>query len=393
MSRKLIVGLDPGTTLAYAALDLHGHVVQVSSKKEFSSSEVIRLLHQLGKVIAIGTDKAKTPGTVDLIARKLGAKVIHPSEDLKVEEKRIFTRTYQTRNTHEGDALASALFAYQTVSPIIAKTDKVLEELHKFALREDTLELVIKQNMAIHNAIAQLEAANFEEIPVETKKPVLEPKPIGAEQFARIREDIKKLIQENKLLRAQNMNLQNRTKKLEIKVENQEIRREKIKLDKNPRDYRESLILQLRQKISEIESQKNSLTSKLYNLSDFVASSTSNIIIKKLGNFGLLEYNKKEKQLKLESGDIIWVEDPNIYSEQVLERAMKMFVYVCYSKKPTAKIFSNRPFLFIPIEEVLVKDYNELFALIDAKKFAEAKENLTHIKKIIVDYQKERSIL
>ena len=44
----LIVGIDPGTTVAYAILDLNGTVIKTLSKKELDLSSLITEIIKLG---------------------------------------------------------------------------------------------------------------------------------------------------------------------------------------------------------------------------------------------------------------------------------------------------------------------------------------------------------
>lgn len=87
MKKLLIAGIDPGTTLGYALLDLNGNVVKINSSKQLDMSTLILEIIKEGKVIVIGTDKAKAPKFVEKTAAKIGARLIIPREDLTVEEK------------------------------------------------------------------------------------------------------------------------------------------------------------------------------------------------------------------------------------------------------------------------------------------------------------------
>ena len=84
----LIIGVDPGTTLAYAILDINGNLIKLRSSKNLSLSKLIFDTIKYGKIVIVGCDVAKVPGFVQDYAIKVGAKLIYPKEDLSVVEKR-----------------------------------------------------------------------------------------------------------------------------------------------------------------------------------------------------------------------------------------------------------------------------------------------------------------
>src|SRR3989344_4784645 len=109
--RLLIVGVDPGTTVGYAAIDFEGNLVKVHSEKDFDMGTLISDVIKLGKPLIVASDKQYNPDFVEKFAIKLGARLIGPDYDLKVSEKRDAVREYETGNQHEMDSLASAVFA------------------------------------------------------------------------------------------------------------------------------------------------------------------------------------------------------------------------------------------------------------------------------------------
>ena len=50
MEKKLLIaGIDPGTTTAYALLDLKGNIVRVESSKEFNLNTLIKKITDIKK--------------------------------------------------------------------------------------------------------------------------------------------------------------------------------------------------------------------------------------------------------------------------------------------------------------------------------------------------------
>ncbi len=127
MEKSLIVGVDPGTTLGYAIIDFQGEVIKVGSSKEFNLDILISELVRHGNVKVVSTDKRKVPGFVYKLSARLGAKVISPREDLKVDFKRSLVKM-KLRNDHERDALSIAVYAFKQCKNLFQRVDVFLEK-------------------------------------------------------------------------------------------------------------------------------------------------------------------------------------------------------------------------------------------------------------------------
>jgi Uncharacterized conserved protein len=109
--RYLIIGIDPGTTTAIAAIDLEGNLVRTKSSRQTSMAETIEAIYRLGKPLIIASDVQQMPYTVEKIRRAFQAIGYTPNQDPTVEEKLELTAGYTYANVHERDALAAALGA------------------------------------------------------------------------------------------------------------------------------------------------------------------------------------------------------------------------------------------------------------------------------------------
>lgn len=150
---NVIVGVDPGTTVAWCVLDLNGNVVKIDSEKEVSLDSLISKLRNLTP-IAVGCDKAKVPGFVSDFATKFHAKIFAPKQDLSIIGKRESTKKYDFKNTHEMDALASALLAYRRLSNILSRIKSYLYNKDKTDLFECVADLVIRDDLTIHASLS-----------------------------------------------------------------------------------------------------------------------------------------------------------------------------------------------------------------------------------------------
>lgn len=111
--RYLIVGIDPGTTTAAAALDLDGNILHLQSSRQMNMGDVIESLYRVGKPLIVASDVQDMPYSVEKIRRAFSAIAYTPKQDVSVETKVELTAPYQYANDHERDALAAALDAYR----------------------------------------------------------------------------------------------------------------------------------------------------------------------------------------------------------------------------------------------------------------------------------------
>jgi predicted RNase H-like nuclease (RuvC/YqgF family) len=111
--RYLIVGIDPGTTTAFAALDLDGNLLHLQSSRQMTMSDVIEALYKIGKPLIIASDVQEMPFSVEKIRRSFSAIAFSPKQDTSVETKVELTGPFEYQNDHERDALSAALDAYR----------------------------------------------------------------------------------------------------------------------------------------------------------------------------------------------------------------------------------------------------------------------------------------
>lgn len=103
--QPLIIGYDPGTTSAIAAINIEGEKIHLESSKKLNKQKITRTIIRFGKPVLLATDKAKTPSKAQKIANSLGIAIYTPEKDLDQEKKK---KLGQGDNSHEVDAIASA---------------------------------------------------------------------------------------------------------------------------------------------------------------------------------------------------------------------------------------------------------------------------------------------
>jgi predicted RNase H-like nuclease (RuvC/YqgF family) len=119
----LIVGIDPGTTTAFAAMDLDGNIINVRSSKKFGERVLLEEIREIGRPIIIGSDKKVAPSFVKKIASRLSAKLLCPDHNLGTKEKKFLTLKYNLLS-HKRDALAAALFAHNQYENLFSRVNE-----------------------------------------------------------------------------------------------------------------------------------------------------------------------------------------------------------------------------------------------------------------------------
>lgn len=141
---KVIVGVDPGTTAGVAVLSLRGKLLALESRKNFGRNEIIRYVSSVGTPTMVATDKALPPSLVLKISSNFNSLTFSPRYDLKHNEKKDITNGYETKDSHQRDALAAALFAYTEHEETLKKVERSVEGLGLWKYSDDIKDMIIK---------------------------------------------------------------------------------------------------------------------------------------------------------------------------------------------------------------------------------------------------------
>ena len=148
----IIVGLDPGTTTGIAALNLSGELVDLTSSRALSSSDVIEWIAARGRSLVVATDVFPTPGSVEKVKRAFNAVLYSPGGDIPAEEKIALGKEFGYKNDHERDALAAAISAFKKYrNKFLLVEKKVPSEIDP-----DEVKALVVRGYSIENAIAEL---------------------------------------------------------------------------------------------------------------------------------------------------------------------------------------------------------------------------------------------
>lgn len=380
--KLLIVGIDPGITTGYAVLGIDGNLISTTSSKQLDLNLIISETIKLGKVMLVGTDKAKIPNLVETFATKVGAKIISPNYDLRIDEKRKMTFGYKFYDEHQGDALASALFAYRSSKSLLDKIDFFADKNKKHAIKNRIKELVISKGISIKSAVGIIERKT-EEAQIINK--VIAEKKLAEGDFLKVYGKLKKYESEIVLMRKYNNDLLNRIKNLELKSTKRNAKRNYDL----PKDFREKRISMLENsiKIKNVEIEKLNLMIKKFN--DKISNMSSFYILKKLGTLGLKEFNFKNKILNIGRNDIILVDNPNILSNEVAHLLKDKVFVIIYKEPVSRKIETALPFVFISASNLKIEE-TEHFGFIEKRHFEMEKNKIDWVRKIVDDYKNQK---
>lgn len=383
--KLLIAGIDPGTTTAYAVLDIEGNLLHLNSSKHFDLGRLILEVIEFGKVILVGTDKAKVPSLVGAFAAKLGARIVNPQEDLKVDEKRKMVQDFRFKDDHQGDALASALFAYKETKHLLDKIDAFAKENKKNDVRERIKELVIAKKISIKSAASVIEDKDDESKIIGK---VIAERKLDENNFLRLFNKLKKYEYEIKLMKKYGNNLKHRIKNLE----KAQMGKEKPQNAGKNLDFRENRIRLLESLLESKNREKEELLLLIKRYNNIISNIGNFYVLKKLDTLGMNEFNFKNKVLNIQRNDILVVDNPNIASGSVID-LLKNKVFVIIHKRPISKKIEERmPFVFMSAGNLKIEE-DKYFGFVEKRHFEMEKGKVNWLGKVIEDYKKERGQL
>lgn len=235
----LIVGVDPGSTSAVAAVDFQGELKLLESGKNFPPREIISEMVETGKPVIVTSDKAETPSKVEKISNSVGAHEFVPEKDLSQERKR---ELGEGENSHERDASAAALHAFKQLRDGIQKVEELAEERE-----EEKAELARRYFSPDENVLARQEEK--EESGDENENPF-------KRKAERLEERVDELEEE----------LEDRKEKLEFREQQRrdlQSKYDKLKAGKTEELLKDDKVRKLREKLEEKEEKIRELEQKL----------------------------------------------------------------------------------------------------------------------------------
>jgi len=385
----LIVGVDPGTTLGYALLDIDGNILKLKSSKLLDLNSLISEVIKEGYPVIVGTDRKDLPDFVSKFRTKIGARLVMPEEDMPVGYKKNLTKEYsrEVGDEHQRDALASAIFAFKKFRPLITKIDNFIEKNKKENLRQDLIALVVKNDISLNYAMEILEQPETEENKI-IKKVIEENK--FDKDFLKLYDKLKRLQRENSLIKQQNEKIKGHIRELERLNDYIKRKIKQLNPDRKAQEqlsFKEERIAFMNKELQTKDEKISSLQEEVDKLYNLMAGLSDNILIKKIKNLGWNEIENKNKILKINKGDVLLVEDPTIYSEKSLQFLKNKIDVVIYKNKVSTKI--KNEFVFINFNRLNIKE-DRYFAIVERKELEKLRKEENVIDQIVTSYRKAR---
>ena len=373
--KPIIVGIDPGTTTAYAVLDTGGNLIEADSSRNMGLAELISRTARLGKVIIAGTDKRKVPELVYKYAASMGAKIINPDQDISVAEKKSMAKDFPMRNEHENDALASALAAFSGIRHVVEKINRM-----DYDDKELLKELVIKKGMSIKGAMEYLKPKMEEEC-----NEMRESSPVNTEKLmSRLRAYEREIYFLRKYISKLKSEKFPKQKQSRTPISNERVG--------SLFRFKEERIKSYSNMLKEKDFQISALKQQIMDVGNVIMDSKNYCILKKIRNLGYLEYEHKKITLKIEDGDILLVDDPNIISRRTLEEIKDKISKIVCEKPMSRKTEEILGAAVISAEKLQIHDFGQ-FAAVKKEALDREIDKKSVFRKIIISYKKEKEAI
>ncbi|MDI6810324.1 MAG: DUF460 domain-containing protein [archaeon] len=336
-----IVGIDPGTTIGVAIIDLNGKPVEVFSSKNYSIADTITRIISRGKPLIVASDVTPTPSMVKKIGILFSSFVHELDGSLSTDEKIALTKGegYEYKNVHERDALAACISAFKRYKK---KFSQVQKKTPPGVNVEEVKALVVK-GMSISAAINGLISAQ-EEKRKRTEEKGQDEKRGGEESesrdLLRLRGIMKEKEERIKLLEELNTVL-----KADLQEKEREIRSLKRKLDSMRTESMKEIkkAEEIRKRDTEIERLKEEVRAREKENAELVEiieglkgrkEVKGGRRIKMIQSFSRDAIVNIDRRYGLEKGDIVFLEDGSGGGASTVELlARKGVVAVIYGKE------------------------------------------------------------
>jgi len=214
--KRLIIGVDPGVTVGLAALGLDGVPIHVESKRNWTFSNLLRTVADLGACTVVSSDVSPPSEVLERFSVKLNAVLFAPLISMGTDEKHQISRAYEERyglklrNAHEVDALAAAAKAYQHYKNKFEQVDAKIRTQNLKISADDAKDLVVRGH-TMKQAMQLLQSLGEHELP-----PVVRKMAPRGEQMKRLIEELRERLAREKE-RSRGLRAANEESKLKIR--------------------------------------------------------------------------------------------------------------------------------------------------------------------------------
>lgn len=411
--RYIIVGYDPGMTVGVAAIDLEGRLLLSKSGKNLDRAEVISLLLKTGIPVLVATDKNPPPEAVKKLAAALKVQVYVPQPSLTVREKQELISKhitgYVVEDSHERDAIAAALKAFEDLKPKLAQVEEYLSRFELDIPRDRVKANVVAGKsiaQAVEEEIEYLLASGREE---EHAKAQTKPQEDRSKELlvAKLENELSKLKMEKERLMKANRELKREVGELRKALE--ELTRswsKEVAVDRQVSMLKGEVLdlaRQLRALNEEIERLKGKMATYAKELEGVILG--RKVVAMKSAMMTVASLEKLRRRYgELACSRPLYIENPKVYEEEaiaVLEEMKTPFVVADHMSPELKENLERRCIPVLAAEECLGGELFD-FVLVDAgcvKKAESERERLRHeaerkrfmdVEKLLEEYRAER---
>ncbi len=384
------VGIDPGTTLGYAILDLSGNLLRIGSERGGSLKRLIEESTYYGIPVIAATDKAKCPELVRQFSAKTGARVVAPPSDLLSDEKKALAIGINAGNDHEFDAVSAAMFGLKRFSGMLSKVDASLKGKNDERFSDDVKRLMIlRDGLGIGAAlkIAEEKEKRRFEAPgksVEREECMEEFMP-SREDYIRLKASLKKLDGEYRELKRNQESLADELERM------QDEERDGVQENGNAKSKRGfNRLLKLKTKrIRELEKMLMAEKERNDKLKGLVSNIGPKLLVKRLDNLTYDEFLKKQRELGIHEGDILLVGDMESHSKRTLEALRGRVGVILYRGRLPSDVRNSRDFAFLDASRLKLIEVED-FALAERVEFERLRRDSGAVADMFERYKESR---
>jgi len=419
--KGLIVGLDPGVTCGIAVLDLNGNLLLLESEKDLSRMALVRKLTSLGVPTIIASDVNPPPSLLDKLAGILNSRVFYPPRSLTISEKRelvqkfVEERHIKVQDSHQRDALASALKAFLAFKNKFERAEARARSMGYY-VPSDQLKIMLLKGLSVSEAISTLSQPKATEEVKEERPPQQINLAVLLNKLESYRVKIKKL--RRSLIRVKEQNATLAAEKGRLEEELQRLRDvlENVSVCAKPEDserilerYKEE-IKALKRVIFDLKEELSKARHEITNMKRMRMMEIRGVVypLKVIKRFTQNEIHKTDEAVGKNKGDIVLLLDGRgggrATADLLIKKGVKAVISETAMSHMALEAFleANIPVFFS--DEVNVKQIDE-FAVVDKKEFdallsryfeekekAEREKRKRQLEKLLEDYRMEREL-
>jgi predicted RNase H-like nuclease (RuvC/YqgF family) len=311
--KYLIVGIDPGTTTAIAALDLEGNLLHLSSSRQTSMSDVTEVLYKIGKPLIIASDVHEMPYSVEKVRRAFNGVAYTPRQDMSVETKLELASPHSYRNDHERDALSAALDAYRSYKN---KFQNILKRVPP-GYDLDDVRAAIVRGLSVEQALGEMKGR---EAPAEPVAPQVTLQSPGDERIRILDGTVKRL---RSLIQELQEELMQKDREI-IRLQGRLRRIRSQREDKVRRDSeivkRDAIITSLKKRVRREERVNRALRKRVSRLKEFETfqQQENAVPLKVLTSFSREGVKAVNEEFGLREGDLLYISRIDGWSRNVV---------------------------------------------------------------------------